>query len=979
MRKYSQAFRLLLNGRAPVPGLDCAATYVTTGDPAQLARLRPAPGGQIYWGMELLDELPPPGRLDGEDARVLHVLFRGDCLAPTGWWLSECLRAEPEGAEWFGAVAGHLADAGAARRDLFELVGGVRCLEGHGRPNSAGRFVLSLDEGELVAACRSALAAGTICQGVLLFLLRHAPERIGEAHRDLALGAEPLVAAAHADLLLRRDGARHADAIYQFFRQLEEPAARFDLAAALARFDPARFGDEMLACCHALLAVPWPQGVQIAAPEIVLEVFGADAVPLLAMSVRDGLRWQIAKDFGSIVRRIGPAAMPLIDAMLDTGDADMRLPALEVLMALHPPGSHERIETEVRDLLNARNVEAVLRTIDCAVAWNRERMSGALWRLLAHRSKQVRDKAAEVLAQDGDAAVARAAEHLDRKRATVRLAAVALLARIDSDAAHAALATHRDAEEDADVRDEILRALPRAVAGTSTEVPMSEIHRLVERAAAKLTSPPAKWVNVAALPPLTTTGGDRLDERTVTYLLYRQSRSKEMEPDVEAKALYALIDRGTSGEFALAIWAAFLASGAAAKDRWAMAVAALLGDDRLVPSMVRQIQEWPKRSRGKLAEYAAQALALIGTDPALMAVDSLATRFRSKWKNIGRAAAEAFRSAAEAQGVSVEELGDRVVPWLGFEPGRPRVIEAGGRRLEVRVSSAFKFVYHDLDRKKRIQSLPKAVPDDIRAELKTAGKLLRDVVKAQKLRLESMLVRQHRWPAPRWRELFLEHPILRPFGTQLVWGAGAPDGAPGTVFRALEDGSLTDVHDDEVSLADDAMIGMVHPLELDGGERAAWMQHLADYEIEPPFPQLSRPVVTVEPQDRSRRTFDTLDGRTINAMTFRGRAERLGWVRGSVCDAGGVMCYHRQFPASGADFILMLNDMYIGIDLYSDITLGRGHFVRSGSVAIGSYVYDEPENERDARVIPFGAVPPIVFSEVMGELRRIAGGSGGPG
>ena len=34
------------------------------------------------------------------------------------------------------------------------------------------------------------------------------------------------------------------------------------------------------------------------------------------------------------------------------------------------------------------------------------------------------------------------------------------------------------------------------------------------------------------------------------YLLYRQSRAKEMRPDVEAKPLYALIDRDGSGDFA---------------------------------------------------------------------------------------------------------------------------------------------------------------------------------------------------------------------------------------------------------------------------------------------------------------------------------------------------------------------------------------------------------------------------------------------
>ena len=43
---------------------------------------------------------------------------------------------------------------------------------------------------------------------------------------------------------------------------------------------------------------------------------------------------------------------------------------------------------------------------------------------------------------------------------------------------------------------------------------------------------------------------------------------------------------------------------------------------------------------------------------------------------------------------------------------------------------------------------------------------------------------------------------------------------------------------------------------------------------------------------------------------------------------------------------------------------------------VGSYVYDNPSDESDDRLIAFGAVPPFVYSEVMGDLKRIAGQSG---
>jgi len=46
-------------------------------------------------------------------------------------------------------------------------------------------------------------------------------------------------------------------------------------------------------------------------------------------------------------------------------------------------------------------------------------------------------------------------------------------------------------------------------------------------------------------------------------------------------------------------------------------------------------------------------------------------------------------------------------------------------------------------------------------------------------------------------------------------------------------------------------------------------------------------------------------------------------------------------------------------------------------VQIGSYVYDEPGDANDPRLVSYGDVPAIAFSEAMGDLARIAGKSEG--
>jgi hypothetical protein len=65
--------------------------------------------------------------------------------------------------------------------------------------------------------------------------------------------------------------------------------------------------------------------------------------------------------------------------------------------------------------------------------------------------------------------------------------------------------------------------------------------------------------------------------------------------------------------------------------------------------------------------------------------------------------------------------------------------------------------------------------------------------------------------------------------------------------------------------------------------------------------------------------------------------------------------------------------MYVGISRDDSITLQEMYFVKAGSVEVGSYVYDEPSDGNDPRVLAFGEVPPVPFSETMGDLVKISG------
>ena len=135
-------------------------------------------------------------------------------------------------------------------------------------------------------------------------------------------------------------------------------------------------------------------------------------------------------------------------------------------------------------------------------------------------------------------------------------------------------------------------------------------------------------------------------------------------------------------------------------------------------------------------------------------------------------------------------------------------------------------------------------------------------------------------------------------------------------------------------------------------------------------------MIAVKEDQRSQKMCSEYNGTSLNAMTFRSRAEKLGWARGSVADGGGVDAYRKIFPGAGVEAFLGLDGMFMGVGMYDTITLQNLFFVRSGTVKVGGYVYDTPSDESDSRLIPFGDVAPVVFSEVMGDLGRIAGQAG---
>ena len=951
--------------------IDAIQRYLASDDPATMQMIV-ASKVQPWLLAHATTELGRPGELDEYDRRLLKLLLANNRVEDLANWVAN-LRNTQGGSDLFPKLLADLAEVGFATEQIDALVFACAhwACEEDGNPSEIGKYLLAMDAARMTQVLNSARndrhRLHHVLQGLLTLFLSHAPQW---AEMLISIGRLTFGEEALCLNLLHWFGDRfEAMAADYFARQ----ADAFQLGMKLVEMKPARYSAELakrvpahLASSGGLWEAHW-----------ILPHLGAAAVgpfvDLLAGDDGGNLGTVYPDAAKSVLEKIakygGEHAKPgLLKVLQKSNSPIVRATALEHLIKLNDPSLRETLEATIEQGMDGDARDAA-RFAVLAAQFAGGRLRERLWADLTSKSKLRRDAAAEALAAGDTQALDRAAAMLRDKSKEARWGAVLLLGKLKTTEATECLLQSLKREEAEEVRDEMARALRSA--GVSLEAIVRQLGPIdldkVRQQGAKIGGLPVKWLSENDLPPIRGIDGQLLDAPLIAYLLHRQSRQKEPIVDPEAAPLYALLDRRTSGDFALKLLNAFLEADAPKSDAWAMITAGVLGDNRVITTLLTKVRGWAQDFAQKLGEWGVEALAISGSDAALMAVESIATKFkdnpRRKFKLIGEAAQNALELAAKRMGLTMEELADRVVPALGFEPGRPRRIEAGKRVIEATISLDFKLSMKDVATGKRAISIPKTAAPEVVAEFKGLGKLLTEVAKSQAVRLENLMVRQHRWIAQRWRELFLQHPVLFPFAVRLVWGTYDESGVRQT-FRALPDRSLTDSGDAPLDLPiDKTSIGIVHPLDLSAKQIEAWQSHLSDYEIEPPFPQMERAIVRVTAEQRACKMYEQLKGAKLNALSFRGKAERSGWTRGPVGDGAMVASYRKQFAALGLDAFVTID----GLPAYADPT---------AEVTIGSILFlptDATPREFQSRLMALGDVPAMAFSEAIGDIARICG------
>ena len=477
------------------------------------------------------------------------------------------------------------------------------------------------------------------------------------------------------------------------------------------------------------------------------------------------------------------------------------------------------------------------------------------------------------------------------KRSRERDLAVDVILRQGKESYSAALRKAYLSEKTDKIKDRL-----RSVLGAETveDEPLDEtVEKLTKGAKMKKVA----WVFDAPVREVHKKDGTAADEKYLSALMLCYANMKTPGVSPTGKRLAEELDPKELALFAADLFKRWAKDYGPAKIKWVIYFAFFYIGDPLINTCLPLIKEWVLYLHSSAACETVRARALSGTPRALRMVDDMSRNF--KQKSVRTAAGNVMREVAEQLGMTSEELGDILVPELGFDENLSRVLDYGPRQFRIQLAAGDKLEIYSGD--KLLRSLPKpAASDDpekaqaAAAEFKELKKLLRTEASIQKTRLENVLMNERRWSPGKWRSLFVGNALMHSFAEGLVWGIYTPEGVLTETFRYMDDGSFNTLDEEELDLPESGEIGLVHPLELTEEQLAGWRSQLEDYEISQPFPQIEREVFRPTDEELSSESLSRFNDIKLNSLTLIGRMTRLGWIKGRAGDGAYFYEFYRD-------------------------------------------------------------------------------------
>ncbi|MFF9849967.1 DUF4132 domain-containing protein [Streptomyces litmocidini] len=228
-----------------------------------------------------------------------------------------------------------------------------------------------------------------------------------------------------------------------------------------------------------------------------------------------------------------------------------------------------------------------------------------------------------------------------------------------------------------------------------------------------------------------------------------------------------------------------------------------------------------------------------------------------KSRTVNKGIAKALEAVAARSGLTPSMLRERGVATLGLDGRGVREVPLGTytAELSVREPGTAALSFRGPEGKSR-KTAPKEVRETRAEELREvrAGlKELKDLVAAERSRLEEHLATGTVWPVEDWQRYYADHPVTGALARALLWevAEGAADGGwtAGVPERTGGGWALAGYDGTACPVGPGARLRLWHPLRADGEEVSEWRAALTEREELQPFEQVFREVDPLTPAE----------------------------------------------------------------------------------------------------------------------------------
>ena len=364
---------------------------------------------------------------------------------------------------------------------------------------------------------------------------------------------------------------------------------------------------------------------------------------------------------------------------------------------------------------------------------------------------------------------------------------------------------------------------------------------------------------------------------------------------------------------------------------------------------------------------------------------------RVKYDVARRLIEKAMNEAAERNQVSRDDLEAMAVPTFGLDGSGIRVERIGDceATLTIGREGASLSWSHD---GKPLKSPPAKVKEDHAEVLKDLNRIQKDLdgqMAAQRFRLERQLLSQGACPCERWKQWYLDHPLVSHYAARLIWEF-EENGATQTAIPWQ--GGLVDWSGRAVQPAPQARVRLWHPIRSDVQTILSWRCWLEDHQVRQPFKQAHREVYLLTDAERETATYSNrFASHIIRQHQFVSLCRERGWKFKAMGNWDShntpsldlpqynlAAKFDVEFPEAedGDDESTSAHGIYLAIGT-GRVTFAPLQVTQADNVETGPFGIRLPKKFRafGQRAAPFRLedVPALVFSEVMRDCDLFVG------